>query len=105
MTYITLIKQALQALSPSILEVVDESHQHQGHGGYRGDDAGTHFSITVVSEHFTNLSNIARHRVIYRLLENELKTHIHAIAIKAMTPQEANLALQGTHPVTDKEWG
>ena len=77
------IVQKLQdALSPSHLEVIDESHQHAGHGGWR-EGGETHFRIRVTSTAFAGESRVAMHRAINTLLAEELKGGVHALAIEA----------------------
>ncbi len=84
------IKQKLQsALQPELLLVVDESHKHAGHRGVEGRAGGeTHFRITVVSQVFAGLSRVKRHQHIYRLLAEELKYSVHALALKTVTADE-----------------
>lgn len=80
-----------QALTPSSLEVIDESAQHAGHmlhpGGVepRGE---THFRIKVVSAAFNGKSRLERHRMIHALVEAELKGGVHALAVEARAPGE-----------------
>jgi BolA protein len=76
------------ALSPSLIDVTDESHRHAGHRGAR--PAGeTHFAIRVVSEAFAGKSRIDRQRLIHSILAEELEHGIHALSIQAATPDEA----------------
>ncbi len=70
------------ALSPTHLEVLDESHQHQGHGGWR-EGGETHFRIRIVSPAFAGQSRVAVHRTINALLAEELNSGVHALAIEA----------------------
>lgn len=87
-TTLTAIKEKISAaLAPSHLDVVDESHQHAGHAGSR-PEGETHFRITVVSEQFRGLNRIKRHQAIYDILNVEMNNPIHALAIKACTPDE-----------------
>ncbi len=84
------IKQKLQnAFAPLHLEVVDESHKHQGHAGWR-EGQSTHFHVTIVSNAFSGHSKISRHRMVYDVLSEELKAEVHALAIVALTPDEAS---------------
>ncbi|MFN7038620.1 MAG: BolA family protein [Alphaproteobacteria bacterium] len=76
----------LNSLKPFKLEISNESEFHKGHLGY--SNGNTHFKITIVSDHFINLSKIARHRLIYQLLSEELKTQIHALSITALSINE-----------------
>jgi len=73
-------------LAPAYLLVEDESHLHAGHAGAR--EGGGHFRVHVVSEQFDGRSRLARHRLLYGALSDELRTEIHALAIHAFTPGE-----------------
>ena len=75
------------ALAPLSLEVEDESHKHIGHEGAR--DGRGHFRVDVVSDAFTGLTPIARHRAVYAAVGELMTTDIHALAIRARTPVEA----------------
>lgn len=77
-----------KALSPIRLEVKDESHLHAGHAGAR-EGGQSHFRLLVVSEKFEGLSPVARQRLVNAALREELATHIHALAMKTLTPGEA----------------
>lgn len=85
----TLIRvRLLEALSPSEVEVQDDSHLHVGHVGAR--DGGGHFSVRIVSERFQGLAPLARHRLVYAALDEMMNGPIHALAIIALTPDEAS---------------
>jgi len=71
-------------LDASEIEVVDESHLHAGHVGAR--EGGGHFRVTIVSECFAGLSRVASQRLVYRVLEAEMKGEIHALSITARAP-------------------
>ena len=75
-----------QALSPTALEVQDDSHLHAGHAGAR---EGRHFTVRVVSEAFNGLTRVARHRLVYDAARTLIAEGIHALAIEARTPAEA----------------
>jgi BolA protein len=81
------IRTALQVLAPSTLQIVDESHRHAGHEGAR--DGRGHFAVEIVSEAFTGLASLARHRRVYEALGTMMQTDIHALSIRARTPAEA----------------
>lgn len=72
--------QLQQALSPTRLEVFDESHHHLGHAG-AASGAG-HFKLTISSPLFANLNRIACHRLVYQTLDNLIPQEIHAISIE-----------------------
>jgi len=71
------------------LEVTDESHLHRGHSEAQKSGGG-HFAVLIVSNDFKGKSLIERHRMIHRSLKEELKGEIHALAIRANTPEEAH---------------
>ena len=77
-----------KALSPERMNVIDESHQHQGHGGWR-EGGETHFRVEIVSEAFVGKSRLERHRLVNGALAQELSDGVHALAIVARAPGEA----------------
>ena len=83
---VDLIRDYLEeSLNPAQLEIIDDSHLHAGHSGHGG--AG-HFRVQIVSEKFNGLATLARHRLVYSALENMMQTEIHALSIKAQSPDE-----------------
>ena len=70
----------LAELSPSRLEILDESESHRGHGGWR-DGGETHFRIRMASPDFAGLNHVARHRLVHRTLGN-IVPRIHALALE-----------------------
>ncbi len=79
---VALIEQRLQEVfTPTLLEVIDESHRHAKHKG-RDENKGN-YALTIHSEAFTGKSPIQRHKMIYEALGELMQTHIHALAIKA----------------------
>lgn len=85
-----LIKARLMdALAPARLLVIDDSHQHAGHAGHRGDDAETHFTVEISAHAFDGQSRIARQRAVYAALGDLVAPdRIHALRIIARTPAE-----------------
>jgi BolA protein len=75
------------AFAPQSLDVVDESHQHEGHAGHR-PGGQTHFRVHIVSEAFRGKSRIDRHRMVNQILSSELASGVHALAIHASAPDE-----------------
>ena len=75
------------ALDAQHVEVVDESHMHAGHAGAR--EGGGHFRVRIVSARFAGLSRLKRHRIVYDALGSEMGGAIHALAVRALTPDEA----------------
>ena len=77
------IAAALRAsLSPATLEVIDESHQHAGHGGAR-PEGETHYRVHVMADAFAGKSRVDRHRMVNALLQREFDSGLHALAIHA----------------------
>src|SRR5262245_56971618 len=81
------IEAALRdALSPVELDNEDESHKHRGHAG--AADGRGHFRVHIVSEAFKGKLSVQRHRMVYAALGAQMQTDIHALAIRAETPEE-----------------
>jgi sulfur transfer protein SufE/stress-induced morphogen len=78
---------ALQKLKPISIKLVDNSHQHAGHAGSKGLNGESHFELEIVSEAFEGLNLVKRHQLIYMLL-GDVMPKIHALGIKANTPNE-----------------
>ena len=76
-----------EAFAPESLDVVDESHLHEGHAGHR-PGGETHFRLYIVSPAFKGKSRIERHRMINAALAVELAGSVHALAINAQAPGE-----------------
>jgi BolA protein len=86
------VKQAItnklrETFAPESLDVIDESHLHEGHAGHR-PGGETHFRVYIVSPAFEGKSRIERHRMINSTLAAELAGSVHALAIKAQAPAE-----------------
>lgn len=82
------ISASLQTLLPEMLEVIDESENHRGHGGWR-EGGETHFRVIIRTATFAGVSRVERHRQINALLSGEFARGLHALAISAKTPDEA----------------
>ena len=86
MDRVALIRERLnQALAPTHLEIIDDSHKHAGHASARG---GGHYTVTVVSTRFINHKPIDRHRLVYSAVADLMPAQIHALSITALTPEE-----------------
>ncbi|MEQ1877174.1 MAG: BolA family protein [Bdellovibrionia bacterium] len=72
-------------LAPRHLEVINESHLHEGHA-HMGPE--THFRIVAISEKFEGLKSLARHRLVHGLLAELLKEQIHALTLQLFSPRE-----------------
>lgn len=82
------ISTHLAALRPIALEVIDESEQHRGHGGWR-EGGETHFRVIIRSALFDDLSRVERHRRVNELLKPEFEKGLHALAVVARGSSEA----------------
>jgi BolA protein len=80
------IHKRLADLAPSRLELLDESDLHVGHPGAKG---GGHYRLTIVSEQFTGLNRVARHRLVYGALQPLMQHDIHALALNTLAPGES----------------
>ena len=78
-----IITKKLQALTPEHLEVINESHMHNVPEG-----SESHFKVVIVSDVFKDKMLVARHRLVNKALEAELKSDIHALALHTMTMEE-----------------
>ena len=72
------------ALSPTALEVIDESADHIGHAGSNGRGAGTHFRVRIASSQFVGLSRVSQHRRVYDSLQGLMDVGLHALAIEIL---------------------
>lgn len=84
----TLRAKLTAALKPTLLEIVDELHLHAGHAGARAEGE-THFRVAIVSDAFAGKSRVARQRLVYQIVAEELRTRVHALALATRTPEEA----------------
>jgi BolA protein len=74
------------ALGADIVELQDDSAKHRGHAGARGG-AG-HYSVVVVSGRFAGMGRVDRHRAVYDAVGDMIPTQVHALAVRAYTPEE-----------------
>ena len=88
-----MIRERLSRLAPDSLEVFDDSREHAGHAGAK--DGGGHFQLVIVSSQFAGKPAIARHRLIYEALSDLMPKQIHALAIRAYTPEELETSAKG----------
>jgi len=83
----TIRRKLSERLAPTRLDIVDESHRHAGHTGAR-PEGETHFAVTIVAAAFAGLNRVARQRLIYELLADELATRVHALSLTTLAPGE-----------------
>jgi BolA protein len=80
-----MLRRLNSALSPSSLELIDDSEQHRGHGGY--NPAGeSHFSLRIESPAFDGKSRVERQRMIFAALGDLMESRVHALSIRATAP-------------------
>ena len=82
----TTLRARLASLSPSVLEIHDDSAAHAGHAGAAG--GGGHFSVLIVSNVFSGVPRLARHQRVLREVADLLPHPVHALSIKALAPEE-----------------
>ena len=90
----TIIREKLtRGLAPTRLDIEDDSGRHAGHhheGGVDGRAGGeSHFNLTVVSDAFAGQGRVQRQRAVIALLRDELAGPVHALSVRALTPDEA----------------
>ncbi|HLG89887.1 MAG TPA: BolA family protein [Alphaproteobacteria bacterium] len=76
-----------QAFAPVLLSILDESHLHAGHAGHdrRGE---SHFAVAMRSAAFVGKSRIERQRMVYEVLDAEMKDRVHALRLSLLAPGE-----------------
>ncbi|KAA1077151.1 hypothetical protein PGT21_007544 [Puccinia graminis f. sp. tritici] len=91
----TTMREKLTAqLNPVVLDIANDSHLHRHHAAMKsigGGSGETHFSVKVVSDRFVGKPTIARHRLVYQILDVELTKNtagIHALSLKTLTSEE-----------------
>ncbi|MGZ3375734.1 MAG: BolA family protein [Phenylobacterium sp.] len=75
------------AFAPTRLEIEDDSGRHAGHAGAH-PNGESHFNVTIESAAFAGAPKVARQRMVYRALAEELAGQLHALSIKALAPGE-----------------
>jgi BolA protein len=80
-----LLRERLQALEPTRLDIRDDSARHAGHAGAK---QGGHYVVGIIAPRFAGLSVMQRHRLVYDAAGDLMQTAIHALSISAKTPEE-----------------
>lgn len=80
-----LLRQRMAALEPVSIVIEDESHRHAGHAGAKD---GGHYKITIVAAVFAGHNTVKRHRLIYDAAGDLMRGSIHALSIRAFSPDE-----------------
>jgi len=82
-----MLRRLGSALSPTRIELRDDSEAHRGHGGY--NPAGeSHFSLTIESPAFAGKSRVERQRLVYAALGDLMVERVHALSIRATAQGE-----------------
>jgi BolA protein len=76
-----------KAFRPNRLEVVDDSARHRGHAGAR-EGGESHFNVLIEAEAFSGKLKVARQRLVYQALAEELAGPVHALSVRAVAPGE-----------------
>ncbi len=83
----TIRRKLTERFDPARLDIIDESDRHIGHPGAR-PEGETHFAVTIVSGAFAGHSRVARQRLVYQTLAEELAASVHALSLTTLTPEE-----------------
>ncbi len=83
----TIRRKLTALLSPTRLDIENESHRHQGHAS-SPETGESHFRLKIVSDRFEGMSRIDRQRLVYQSLDEELAGPVHALALTTRTPAE-----------------
>lgn len=75
------------AFTPNRLEIIDDSDKHHGHAGHR-EGGESHFTVVIEAGAFAGVNRVARQRMVYAALAEELAGPVHALSVKALAPGE-----------------
>ena len=82
-----MLRRLHSSLSPTRVDLVDDSETHRGHGGH--NPAGeSHFSLRIESPAFAGKSRVERQRLVHAALGDLLDERVHALSIKAIAPAD-----------------
>jgi BolA protein len=82
-----MLRRLESALSPTHVELIDDSEQHRGHGGYN-PSGESHFTLRIESPAFAGRTRVQRQRLVYAALGDLMVERVHALSIKARAPGE-----------------
>lgn len=80
----TIRQKLTAAFAPESLDVIDESEQHRGHGGWR-EGGETHFRVVMTASRLDGESRVGRQRAVNKVLAEELAGPVHALAMEIRT--------------------
>jgi BolA family transcriptional regulator, general stress-responsive regulator len=73
-------RRVTAAFAPTLLEVVDDSDKHRGHGGHR-EGVETHLTLRITSAAFVGKGRVERQRMVFDLLRDLMDNPIHALSL------------------------
>jgi BolA protein len=79
-------RRITSALGADVVEIQDDSAKHRGHAGARGG-AG-HYAVVVVASRFAGVGRVDRHRAVYEAVGDMIPGEVHALQVRAFTPEE-----------------
>ena len=82
-----MLRRLNSALSPTWIELIDDSEQHRGHGGYN-PSGESHFTLRIESPAFAGKNRLQRQRLVYQALGDLMQERVHALSIQASAPAE-----------------
>jgi BolA protein len=83
----TIERKLTERFAPTRLEIIDDSHRHAGHAGAQ-PGGETHFTVVMVSAAFADVGRVARQRLVYETLAEELAGGVHALSLTTLAPAE-----------------
>lgn len=83
----TMRRKLAERFQPTRLDIVDESYRHEGHPGAR-PGGETHFAVAITAGEFAGKSRLARQRLVYETLAEELAGPVHALSLEVRAPGE-----------------
>lgn len=82
-----IIRRLEAALTPTRLDLDNQSDRHIGHAGHDGSGE-SHFALTIASPIFEGMNRVQRQRAVYAALGDLMVDKVHALSIKAVAPGE-----------------
>jgi BolA protein len=83
----TMRRKLTERFKPVRLDITDDSQRHAGHAGAQ-PGGETHFDVTIVSDAFAGMGRVARQRLVYETLADEIAGGVHALALRTLAPGE-----------------
>jgi BolA family transcriptional regulator, general stress-responsive regulator len=83
----TMRRKLTERFRPVRLDIIDDSQRHAGHAGAQ-PGGETHFDVTIVSDAFAGMGRVARQRLVYETLADEIAGGVHALALRTLAPRE-----------------